>query len=144
MNIKCPPSCRGTVLILILFKCIHWIYICVYSGSGYRALSWCRLGWTRNWTRRKCWKAENPTSASPCRWPTTAPCNTAARCRETPAARPVTVTENTHTNTHRCWSSRCCGVYISLWRAHPTITEHKKQSGGKNIHYIGPKTHHAH
>lgn len=68
----------------------------VHAGSGYHALSWCRSGWTKSWTRRKCWRAGSRTSASQYRWLTTVPCSTAVRCRETPAARPVTVTEQTH------------------------------------------------
>lgn len=66
---------------------------CACPGSGCPAPNWCLLVWTRSWTKRKCWRAGSPTSASRCRSPTTALCSTAARCRETPAARPATVTE---------------------------------------------------
>lgn len=73
----------------------------VCPGSGCPAPNWCRSAWTRNWTRRRCWRAGSPTSASRCRSPTTALCSTAARCRETPAARPATVTE--HSSWEQAW-----------------------------------------
>lgn len=81
------------------------VCVCVHPGSGCHALSWCRSVWTRSWTKRRCWKAGNPTFASLCKWPTTVPCNTAARCRETPAVKPATVTEHTHAYINlRFWS----------------------------------------
>lgn len=86
------------------------VLLCVCAGSGCRAPSWCRWASTRSWTRRRCWRAGSPTSANPCRLPTTALCSTAARCRETPAARPATATERrrAHTRLLTHWRRRCC------------------------------------
>lgn len=89
------------------------VCVCVCAGSGCRAPSWCRWASTRSWTRRRCWRAGSPTSANRCRWPTTVRCSTAARCRETPAARPATATERRRTLTHtheRAHNSSCTGA----------------------------------
>lgn len=107
------------------FDACFTVCACVIPGSGCRALSWCRSAWTRSWTRRRCWRAGNPTSANQCRWPTTVLCSTAARCREIPAARPATVTERRHTP----YVSVLAGAvdYIFLCGEHkPSITEHKQ------------------
>lgn len=88
----------------------------VCPGSGCPAPNWCRSAWTRNWTKRKCWRAGSPTSASRCRSPTTALCSTAARCRETPAARPATVTE-------RCLLKQTLIFHLSFTRVYSSSTK---------------------
>lgn len=112
----------------------YWMYVCIYvhPGSGCHAPSWCLLGWTRSWTRRRCWRAGSLTFASQFRWPTIVPCNTAARCRETPAVKPVIVTKDTHKKALMC----CAVEFLFLYRAQLCIIRHKNSASstsGKTI-----------
>jgi len=120
---------RAFYLLVGNIKAVTTECVCAHTGSGCRARSWCRSAWTRSWTRRRCWRGGNPTFASLCRWPITAPCSTAAKCRETPAAKPVTVTEHKHT----CAQKRYPGPWYVSRIAKKTV------SVRKSSYYFGPK-----